>query len=122
MMPVVSLNGFQARTNHADDLVLAATNQVGQRRSYATLVVGDQDAHTDQAASLSTAKIRRADALMRLSKQQCSYREEQSRRWNRARVTPDREGSELSAASLRPDWRVEKLLRKFSRAGGVASH
>jgi len=55
MMPVVSLNGFQARTNHADDLVLAATNQVGQRRSYATLVVGDQDAHTDQAASWSTA-------------------------------------------------------------------
>ncbi len=55
MMPVVSLNGFQARTNYADDLVLAATNQVGQRRSYTTLVVGDQDAHTDQAASWSTA-------------------------------------------------------------------
>src|SRR6059036_3330941 len=45
MMPGVGLNGLQARTDYAHDLVVAATNKVRQRGSHASLIISDQDPH-----------------------------------------------------------------------------
>ena len=41
MMPVVSLNCVQSRTNYFDYFVVAEANQAGQGSSDVSLVIGD---------------------------------------------------------------------------------
>ena len=45
LMAVVSLNGFQTRLYHRDNLVVAMTNQVRQGRAHAFLIVSNQYTH-----------------------------------------------------------------------------
>ena len=45
-MPIVGMDGFQARADNLDHLMLAKTNKLRQRGSDAFLVVSNQDAHT----------------------------------------------------------------------------
>ncbi len=47
MMLGVSLNGFQARADHSDYLMVAEANQLRQGLSHVLLIIGNQYAHTD---------------------------------------------------------------------------
>src|SRR5439155_310536 len=60
MKPGVSLNGFEARTDHAHYFVLAGANQVLQRPSHLPLVIGDQHAHISRCRNFHA---NRADKL-----------------------------------------------------------
>src|SRR5207244_11950105 len=60
--PGVSLNGFEARTDHAHYFMLAGANQVLQRPSHLPLVIGDQHAHISRCRNFHA---NRADKLNR---------------------------------------------------------
>ena len=55
-MECESLDGFQARPDDRDNLVIAATNHVRKRSSYASKVVCDQHAHTFTGRSFHANK------------------------------------------------------------------
>src|SRR5207244_6195232 len=58
--PGVSLNAFEARTDHAHYFMLAGANQVLQRPSHLPLVIGDQHAHISRCRNFHA---NRADKL-----------------------------------------------------------
>src|SRR5438132_6916775 len=95
MKPGVSLNGFEARTDHAHYFMLAGANQVLQRPSHVPLVIGDQHAHISRCRNFHA---NRADKL------------------NGARGSRDIEGKAASSSEgvgQRPSFKAEKGVEKL---------